>query len=353
MRLFRRRRSRYPARRYRRVFKRRSTRRYRRRYTRIRRRSNTKSSSRSFNSTSIYTISPAGAKDKPRGYVPIGIYLSDLPGFSEYEYTYSRVRVLSVTVYLVNGLAGVDTLMGGYAYAPSYDLLQSIIQVPGGATVNASLVYRNTIGRTSEGIDGYYGQFYGFRVGGNVYEANTVPVDLNGVDKANTTGGSTIEHEVTYVGTQFNTERPVVVPSEGVKPEVSGPARQGLQVDVPITLSTPEFDLPFVSMSQLQQVKRYKVLFPNESKRRIKFTFVPFYFTSSNGPVGDLTLRAVPRYSSSRRWMPMEWFSTSSGRQPMVLFGPYLAPLFNQVDETQPLTLSLYYHVRLQFAGQV
>lgn len=299
-------------------------------------------------------MSPAGAAGSQRGYVPLGIDLSSFPGFSEYEYTYSRVRVLSLTCYVVTSLTGSSNLGGGYALAPSYDLLQSIVTVPSPVT-GAALVYRNIL---PSGFTVPSGQAFGIRVGENTYELNTSTAarvgtsNVAGVDThtvtPNAAGG---DPEYTRVVTQANGVN-VVSPSIGVKPE-GEVAAAGAQAEVPLAGTAQEYDLPQVSISQIQQLKRYRTIFPSTDKRRIKFRFVPYYFTTTNGPVGDLTLRALPRYSSSRRWMPIEWFSRAQGRSPMILFGPYILPLFLNEAPTEDVHVYLYYHIRLQFAGQV
>ncbi|UPW40765.1 capsid protein [Sigmofec virus UA08Rod_17037] len=335
---------------------------YRRRRTRTRRsyrrRTSTRSSSRSFSSTLEYVVSlplPAGST-KPRGFIPLGLSLPALPGFSEYEYTYSRVRVLSATATVVAQQNGTAALPGGYAIAPSYDLIQSQldVQAPAGS---ASLLYRNVEGPSTVKD----GQHFGFKVGNTVYETNNsrgASTTLSVRNMALVTGGVVGEDGSDRVYFNPDTQQYKVfnladAPGE---PWVEAPGLKNdsdeYQAEIPLT-GVGSADLPPVTIDQLSQVKRYRVRFPSTTRRSFKVRFTPYTFLTGSGPVQGLDLSPMAKYFSARRWMPLQWFSTSGGKSPLSLFGPYIAPLFAPVDVTQPITLSLYYHVRLQFAGQV
>lgn len=337
-------------RRYGRAFKRSG--RVRRRYGRARRRTNTRSSSRSFTVPASYTVSlglPAGST-APRGFVPIGLNLAGLPGFGEYEYTYSRVRVLSCTVTVAAVQNGTEALPGGYAIAPSYDMIQSQVSISG-VTASTSLLYRNVpLGGN------VVGQHFGFKVGEHVLETDTTTYD-----RATYTGslaGAGAQFNTTVIRTKAEPYQYRVLGNGEPLPEnweYAPPVAQesnDYQVEVPVS-GAAFADLPPVTLDQLSQVKRYRVKFPSTTKRSFKVSFVPYTFLTGSGPVGGLDLVAMPKYFSARRWMPLQWFSVAAGKRPLSLFGPYIAPLFSPADVTQPISLEIYYHVRLQFSGQV
>lgn len=300
-----------------------------------------------------------------RQFVPIGLILSDLPGFGEYEYTYSRVRVLSWSIKVVAQQNGQGALAGGYATAPSYDLLSTVLRAPAPNTggQDVSLVYVNTQPVEADGtvVQEVVGQHYGFRIGDNVYETNNSAHSLlagqgthlssvlhtSGPDKAG--GGETIVKRVN----QQNLVSASVGPASNPTAPDSAPG-QVAEVSLFKAASVPQgYDLPGVTMTQLSQTKRYRTRFPSTTKRYFSLSSRPFYFVADQLPVTNLELKTGLKYVSARRWMPLEWFSVAEGRSPMVLFGPYIAPLFAPTDATQPITVQLYYHVRLQFAGQV
>lgn len=292
---------------------------------------------------------PAGST-APRGFVPVGVVLSSFPGFSEYEFTYSRVRVLSCSVTVVNDQPGVQELYGGFAIAPSHDIIQSQLQVSGSSSV--VLKYQNAEIDGASGSKVTTGLFTGFKVPGSTaqYESNTeVTGDVVTIGDPTIFGAADYRTITAIVTNGTNT---FVKPSGVPIPDGYRVAPSNTFSEVPLSSSSAA-ELPPVTLNQLSQVKRYRVKFPSTSTRAFKVRFVPYTFLTGDGPVSNLDLAAMPKYFSSRRWMPLQWFSTAAGKLPLVLFGPYIAPLFAPEDVTQPINLHLYYHIRLQFAGQV
>lgn len=296
-------------------------------------------------------VSPglSAGSTQPRSFYPLGLVLSELPGFSEYEFTYSRVRVLSCTATIVNDQPGIQELYGGFAIAPSHDYVQSQLQIPQ-SSPGTSLLYRNIAATSSTNV----GQHYGFRVGSTVLETNNLltPSSATSVSSGVVTSNSSTR----VIRSKTDPSQLRVLGSGNAVPtgwEIAPNAgTDAYQVEVPLS-SISSADLPPATQSQISQLKRYRVRFPNTTKRAFRVRFVPYTFLAGSGPVTNLDLQQMPKFFSARRWMPLQWFSTAGGKSPLSLFGPFVAPLFAPDDVTQPINVSVYFHVRLQFAGQV
>lgn len=348
---------------------------YRRRRTRsrrrYRRRTNTRSSSRTFFSfTQPIVAFSRDSTETPYGYYPIGLRLGLLPGFNEYAYTYSKVRVLSVSVTIVDSHKGMQEIAGSYAVCPSFAFLESQLRTADQDTPQPTTVTYGLFDTHSgeAGIVNTPGVALGHSINGGevTVDQSAVPrlsvgVTLRGTSAAGV--NSTLKSKLVD-NSGVTDPQPVAGISSSVATLTAATTVQGLKDDVPVTrtivvndekpAAVGAFDLPPATLPMLQQIKRFRVLTPNAFVRRLKLHPTFYTFMTSNGPALQSSLVQLPRYFSSRRWMPMSWFSTSNDRD-LVLYGPYIIPLWDTWESTgtTDISIKIQVKVRLQFAGQV
>lgn len=308
--------------------------------------------------------------ETPYGYYPIGLRLGLLPGFNEYAYTYSKVRVLSVSVTIVDSHKGMQEIAGSYAVCPSFAFLESQLRTgdqdtPQPTTVTYGL-YDTRTGQA--GQNATPGVALGHSVNGGLVDVDetasprlSVGVTLRG----NTASGTASTLKSSLVANTGSTDPQSVaaIPSS-VATVAAVTTVQGLVNDGALTRTivvndekpavVGGFDLPPATLPMLQQIKRFRVLTPNAFVRRLKLHPTFYTFMTSNGPALQSSLVQLPRYFSSRHWMPMSWFSTSNDRD-LVLYGPYIIPLWDTWESTgtTDISIKIQVKVRLQFAGQV
>lgn len=347
---------------------------YRRRRTRsrrsYRRRTNTRSSSRTFFAFSQPIVAFArDSTEKPYAYYPIGLRLGLLPGFNEYAYTYSKVRVLSVSVTIVDTHRGIQEIAGSYAICPSFGFLESQLRTADQDTPQPTTVTYGLYDTASgtAGAANSPGCALGHSINGGTPQIDRtakpdllVGVSLQRMVNEQTVGGTVSSTLVTNTGFTDS----VAKNSFGNDLVRAGATVQGLLGDSSITRTIAindekpaaggAFSLPPATLPMLQQIKRFRVITPPTTSRRLKIHPRFYTFMTSNGPALQSELVQLPRYFSSRRWMPMSWFSTDNERD-LVLYGPYIVPLWDTWESTSTtdITVKIQLKVRLQFAGQV
>nr|QIK03916.1 capsid protein [Tundra vole stool-associated circular virus] len=337
-------------RRYGRVFRRRG---------RARRRTNTRSASVSLIASNQNVMVGQGG-DGTILWFPIPLQLTALPGFSEYLGVYSRVRVLSCEVIVLGDAAGTPNLTGGYLVAPAWDVLQRNLRIDTGTNIDQTQ-FTATLDPTKIPSEVSFSA--------NVVQANGDPLEgpLKNGSKLYTTvctrsASLPCHNQVSCNGTtvlnckefQSTTAQPTcsgcwpTVRSETVT-EGGQPATYDLAV---LPRNEPsEYTLPGQHLTALQQLKRVRTYFPSAIKRSFRIRFTPFTFVAGSAPLTSAQdVAPFPRFYSARKWMPLSWFTPVEG-QNVILYGPYLVPLFAPVAES--VNLTLVYRVRLQFGGQV
>lgn len=308
--------------------------------------------------------------ETPYGYYPIGLRLGLLPGFNEYAYTYSKVRVLSVSVTIVDSHKGMQEIAGSYAVCPSFAFLESQLRTGDQDTPQPTTVTYGLFDTRSgeSGIANSPGVALGHSINGGqvTVDETAVPhlsvgVTLRGTNASGV--NSTLKSKL--VDNKGATEvQPVAGIPSGVATVSAVTTVQGLTGDQDLTRTivlndekpavVGGFDLPPATLPMLQQIKRFRVLTPNAFVRRLKLRPTFYTFMTSNGPALQSSLVQLPRYYSARHWMPMSWFSTSNDRD-LVLYGPYIIPLWDTWESTgtTDISIKIQVKVRLQFAGQV